>query len=763
MFLAQDAIHYIEEDPSEKLPLIDQVPTAPVQEYERFPKWKKFARAEIKLPRTQTIAGIMLGLLLLCMVLMLVAEAIRSSKHHVPFLIDVPTDLPDLDLPELINFPSDDFRKAWRAGEVLVLERERLEKMLKEKGVVPKHGSSSSLLQTFQKGDSHKGLEDCAIIVEHVKRELGGCLDPRLLPARCQASKPNYCNASYPYRTYNGSCNNLGNSDWGMALTPFRRMMRPEYADGVAMPRAASDGTELPNARFLSNHLYTHRSKPQCNNTVITLYFGLFIDHDIIRITSKTGHNGAPISCCNPEVIADPSLLHPECMAIVVPKEDPFYGPRGVKCLDFVRSASIPGLCAGEREQMNSVTSFLDASGVYGSFDDKNKPLRQFQNGLLKVCWINNTAMLPPAHHISYKCGLPTAQQYCFEAGDMRVNEQVELTAIHAIFMREHNRVALQLGALNPQWDDERLFQEARRIVIAELQHLTYNEFLPALLGQDVVREHGLVIDPKRGFEGYDPDTDPSIYNVFGGAAFRVGHSLIEGTLDLIGPGYSKERQIPLHTAFLNPHVFYEKGMDLLLRGLVREKAASVDSYITDEVRNRLFQPRNEDYGMDLSAIGIQRGRDQGLSGYAKWRKFCGLPEANTWEDLFKFMDSTHVQRLKSVYKTVQDIDLIPASLSEKHLPGALVGPVHACLIARQFHRTRFGDRFWFEVKGQPGSFTADQLGEIYKSSMARLLCDNADKLQEIQRWALRTISEENPVFSCTDIPFVDLNKWKES
>lgn len=65
----------------------------------------------------------------------------------------------------------------------------------------------------------------------------------------------------------------------------------------------------------------------------------------------------------------------------------------------------------------------------------------------------------------------------------MRVNEQVELTAIHTMWMREHNRVALRLHSINPKWDDERLFQEARRIVIAELQHMAFNEFLPVLLG----------------------------------------------------------------------------------------------------------------------------------------------------------------------------------------------------------------------------------------------------------------------------------------
>ncbi len=67
--------------------------------------------------------------------------------------------------------------------------------------------------------------------------------------------------------------------------------------------------------------------------------------------------------------------------------------------------------------------------------------------------------------------------------GDLRVNEQPQLTVIHTIWMREHSRIAKILSDVNPTWSGETIFQEARRIVIAELQHITYKEFLPTLLG----------------------------------------------------------------------------------------------------------------------------------------------------------------------------------------------------------------------------------------------------------------------------------------
>lgn len=69
-------------------------------------------------------------------------------------------------------------------------------------------------------------------------------------------------------------------------------------------------------------------------------------------------------------------------------------------------------------------------------------------------------------------------------AGDVRVNEQIGLTALHTVWMREHNRIANILADMNGHWDDTRLYEETRRIVIAQVQHITYNEFVPLLLGK---------------------------------------------------------------------------------------------------------------------------------------------------------------------------------------------------------------------------------------------------------------------------------------
>ena len=72
-----------------------------------------------------------------------------------------------------------------------------------------------------------------------------------------------------------------------------------------------------------------------------------------------------------------------------------------------------------------------------------------------------------------------------FCPGESRVNEQPGLTAIHTIWMREHNRLAQGLAKLNPHWTDETIYQEARRICTAIYQHQVYNEWLPLVLGEN--------------------------------------------------------------------------------------------------------------------------------------------------------------------------------------------------------------------------------------------------------------------------------------
>jgi peroxidase len=82
----------------------------------------------------------------------------------------------------------------------------------------------------------------------------------------------------------------------------------------------------------------------------------------------------------------------------------------------------------------------------------------------------------------------PSNSPNFFLAGDFRANEQIALTAMHTLFMREHNSWADAIAQQNPQLTGDEIYELARMIVSAEIQSITYNEFLPAMLGNNAIR-----------------------------------------------------------------------------------------------------------------------------------------------------------------------------------------------------------------------------------------------------------------------------------
>lgn len=183
---------------------------------------------------------------------------------------------------------------------------------------------------------------------------------------------------------------------------------------------------------------------------------------------------------------------------------------------------------------------------------------------------------------------------------------------MHLIWARHHNTLAKNLSFLNPHWDDDTLFQESRRILAAQMQHITYNEFLPILLGGSPVIFMSLVVDVgflivtgwkmmktfqlepgERGtfFESYDATVDVSIANSFATAAFRFAHSLIPGIMKLLSNDTSSPEYIQLHQLLLDPFKLYKSGeIDRVLKGATQTPIQASDPYFTNEVlflRNR--------------------------------------------------------------------------------------------------------------------------------------------------------------------------------
>jgi peroxidase len=491
-------------------------------------------------------------------------------------------------------------------------------------------------------------------------------------------------------RSYDGTGNNLLNPTWGVAGTDFLRIAPASYGDGVSSPAGAG----RPDPRTISNTIVAQTGSIPNNMGLSDFVFqwGQFIDHDM-DLTN---------------------LMSPvEDMSMTMPKGDPIFDPTstGTAVMPFSRSQYdlATGLGPGNpRQQVNSITSFLDASQIYGSDAARAAALRTGVGGQLKT----SAGDLLPLNTMGLANGDngdPAHDQY-YVAGDVRVNEQTGLTAIQTLFMREHNRQASILAAANPTWTDEQIYQQARKIVGAEIQSITYQGFLPALLGSNAP-----------GIQStYKPTVSPAIANEFATALFRFGHSMLSTSLLRIQNDGSPAPGGPLSlqdSFFQHQNLSSPNQLDYILKGLAVDTQQEIDQHIVDGVRNFLFGEPIPGGGEDLATLNIQRGRDHGLADYNSVRVAYGLPAVASFAQITS--NVTLQNQLKAMYGNVNNIDLWIGALSEDHVAGTDVGPLMLAGLLDQFTRLRDGDRLWFT---NDSGLTSAELSQVENVTLAGII-----------------------------------------
>ena len=322
------------------------------------------------------------------------------------------------------------------------------------------------------------------------------------------------------------------------------------------------------------------------------------------------------------------------------------------------------------------------------------------------------------------------------------------LACMHTLFVREHNRIARKLGEINKHWNNEKIYQETRKIVGAVLQKITYQDFLPIITGPEPFPKYK-----------YNANVNPGILNSFATAAFRFGHSLIRPTFDRLDKGFNPTgNPLPLRQLFFDNTFINKFGIDQLLLGLLANESQTVDRQLADGILNKLFE-RPDSPGLNLAALNIQRSRDHGLPGYNAFRKRCGLKNAKSFSDTAKeIVNSKNRRLLSQLYNDDPNLaDLWVAGLAEKPVKGGIVSATFRCIIREQMNRLRDGDRFFYE---NTGVFSEEQLTEIKKISFSRILCDNLKNIVSVQRDSFQAGTECNRV-SCKRIPGIDLTKWR--
>ncbi|KAM7069260.1 eosinophil peroxidase isoform 2-T2 [Molossus nigricans] len=569
------------------------------------------------------------------------------------------------------------------------------------------------------------------------------------------------------YRTITGRCNNKKIPWLGASNTALARWLPAEYEDGLSLPFGWTPGKRrngflLPLVRAVSNqivHFPRERMASDQDRALMFTQWGQFIDHDLdfvpetpARVTFTAG-----VDC------EKTCVQLPPCFPIKIPANDPRIKNQR-DCIPFSRSAAFcPQNRNIIRNQINSLTSFVDASMVYGSEVSLSLRLRNRTNflGLLAInqrFTDNGRALLPFDNLPDDPCLLTnrSARIPCFLAGDIRSSENPSLAAMHTLFMREHNRLATELRRLNPQWTGERLYQEARKIVGAMVQIITYRDFLPLVLGKARARR------TLGSYTGYCSNVDPRVSNVFT-LAFRFGHTMLQPFVFRLDSQYqasAPNSRVLLSSAFFASwRVVHEGGIDPLLRGLMGTPAKlnRQDSMLVDELRDRLFQQVRR-IGLDLAALNMQRSRDHGLPGYNAWRRFCGLSQPRNLAQLSQVLKNRVLARkFLDLYGTPDNIDIWIGAVAEPLLPGARVGPLLACLFENQFRRARSGDRFWWQKRGV---FTKRQRRALSQISLSRIVCDNTG-ITMVPRDIFRANNYPRGFENCRSIPRLNLSAWR--
>ena len=473
------------------------------------------------------------------------------------------------------------------------------------------------------------------------------------------------------------------------------RLAPVDYVDATASP----GGSNRPSPREISNTgCAQDRSVPDLSGATDSAWqWGQSVDHDL----DLTG-------------IADPV----EPLDIAVPLGDPFFDPdfTGTAVIVFNRSHFDRSTGDGPdnpRQQVNQITAFIDASNVYGSDPTRAAALRT-NDGTGRLT-------MSAGDFLPFNTdGLPNAggpDPSLFLAGDVRANEQVALTAMHIVFAREHNRLARLLGDAHPDLSGDEIYQRVRAIVGALMQVITYQEFLPVLLGP-------AALEP---YDGYRPDVDPEISNAFATVAFRIGHSMLSPVLirlqkdgDAIEQGH-----LQLRDAFFTPRrIVDEGGIDPILRGLAAQTMQQIDMLVIDGVRNFLFGEPGAG-GFDLASLNMQRGRDHGLPDYNSVRTAFGLTRVASFAEITS--DPPSQDGLASLYGSVDNIDAWIGGLVEDHVAGALVGELVYTVLTDQFECLRDGDRLWYERVFSPAD-----VATLERTTLANVIRRNADIDDEI-------------------------------
>ncbi|XP_052759385.1 uncharacterized protein LOC113522388 [Galleria mellonella] len=457
------------------------------------------------------------------------------------------------------------------------------------------------------------------------------------------------------YRSASGECNNVRHRPWGRRGDIFLRLMPPKYADGITQPLSAP---QVPDAALVV-HAMAQLTQPPDHDYVTSMLaaWGQLLIDDLVGTANGNKECKGPESTC-----------------------------------EYERSAPARDIdsCGFEyREQMNLATSVLDGSALYGSSEKELRSLRLYDAGKLDM------------------------------ASCRKCNDATPTAPLYKALLSEHNRIAGELYSLNPFWDDTTLYLETRRAMAAIIQHITYNEFLPVLLGEVGMAKAELKLQSLGFWRGYSSANRAGTYSELVAVA-------------------------PIFIAMMNEKLTNSSISIQHLIGTAAHRAARWPARARWHVR---------------------RARDHGAPPYGRALRMCE-PTATLagFGDMGRLgFDRPHVEMLADMYRNIEDVELVIAGAMEKPATGAVIGSTLACVLALQFANLKKSDRFWYENDIPPSSFLPEQLGAIRKVSLAGLLCAADDTITNIQP---KVFIKEDPYLNagqqCAQHGRLETTAWRD-
>jgi hypothetical protein len=464
-----------------------------------------------------------------------------------------------------------------------------------------------------------------------------------------------------------GTGNNPAKPDQGNAGSAELRLAPANFAPGTTNTPVVG-----PNARVISNTIMANDQGAidPGGRSAYMYAFGQFLDHDMSRNPSQTGAGAATLG-------------------IVVPATDAVFTPGST--IDITRGQVDP--ITGNA--INAVTSVLDLSQIYGSDAATAASLRNADGTLVTTAGNN-----------------PPISQGQFIGGDIRTAENPDLTAIDTLFVREHNHWVAKLRAEQPSLTGDQLYDMARSITTAEYQSITYNEYLPALLGKTALG----------AYHGYNPKVSTQIFEEFSTAAFRFGHTIISTTESKISNTGVVNEATDLIAAMgeTTGQITANGGFDALLRNLAQDFSNKEGVQIASDLLN-LFNPGAPGSNFDLGAVDVERTRDLGIATLNQTRVALGFSAYTSFSQITS--DTTLAAKLQAVYGTVDQVDLFVGGLAETPVSGSMVGQTFQTIIVDQFQNLRAGDRLFFENQG----FTPEMMQQIEHTTLSDLILRDTD------------------------------------